>query len=462
MTRANVSDNDVGFNPADQFQQEHRTHSSEFLSQSHELQIKTIDLPYFDVLVGGFFYREENDIRFDIDINDDPNGDGIPDQYWAMSFIQPDRQLDSLAAFGQATWHVIDSLRLTGGARYTSDRKSDDGGRNLVCPAFGATFDGGGINLNNRDDIPFAPELFGDLPHPDGTCGSFPGNSGNDVEETWNQATWMARVEWDPVERWLVYATVNTGFKSGVIQDGGLTADPELVTNYELGLRAGMFGGSLSLSQTAFYSDYRDILRSRAEVQADGSQQLVTRNATEARIFGLETELSWLITGADRLQVALSYLNAEYRDFPNIDNVLFATNDQASPIVNLKGNRLPFSPEFSIAAAFEHTFSFDFGYITPRVQTQFQTAMFLSDFNRQSDKQDAFTRTDLSLRYETDSGWLAEVFVKNIEDTEVKSNVEIKGNAPGAGGVPGDPGFTYAYFDAPRTFGVRMAYRFDY
>ena len=462
MTRKNVSDNDVGFNPDANFQQEHRTHDSTFLSQSHEVQLKSVDLPGFDFIVGGFLYREDNDIRFDIDINDDPDNDLIPDQYWAMSFIQPDRELDSAALYGQATWHIFDGLRVTGGARYTTDSKSDEGGLNLVCNNFGATFDNGGVNLRNRSTIPFAPELFGDTPHPDGTCGSFPGNLGNDVDETWNRLTWMGRLEWDPADSWLVYALVNTGFKSGVIQDGGTTADPELVTNYELGLRASMFDGTLTWSQTAFVSDYTDILRSRAEVQADGSQQLVTRNATEALIFGFETELTWLISGMDRLQLVASYLNAEYKDFPNIDNVLFATNDDLSPRVNLEGNKLPFSPEFSIAAVYEHTFELSYGWITPRLQTQFQTAMFLSDFNRQREKQDAFTRTDLSVRYETDNGWLAEVFVKNIEDSEVRSNVEIKGNSPGANGIAGDPGLTYAYFDPPRTFGVRLAYRWDY
>ena len=462
MTRTNVSDNDAGFNPEANFQQEHRTHDSTFLSQSHEIQIKSSGLRWVDFIAGGFLYREDNDIRFDIDINDDPNGDLVPDQYWAMSFIQPKRVLDSIAAYGQVTVHILDSLRVTGGARYTSDSKSDEGGLNLVCNAFGANFDNGGINLRNRSDIPFAQDLFNDtLPHPDGTCGSFPGNDGNDVDETWTRPTFMGRIEWNPADKWLLYGLVNTGFKSGVIQDGGATADPELVTNYEIGVRGAVLGGKLTFSQTAFVSDYTDILRSRAEVQADSSQQLVTRNATEALIFGLETELTWLITGLDRLQLVLSYLNAEYRDFPNIDNVLFATNDDMSPVVNLEGNRLPFSPEFSFAAVYEHSFEVLGGWLTPRLQTQFQTAMFLSDFNRQRDKQDAFTRTDLSVRYETDSGWLAEVFVKNIEDAEVKSNVEIKGNAPGAGGVPGDPGFTFAYFDPPRTYGVRLAYRWE-
>ena len=463
MTRSNVSDNDAGFNAADNFQQEHRTESSEFLSQSHELQLKTVDLGFVDVILGGFLYLEDNDIRFDIDINDDPDGDGIPDQYWAMSFIQPERKLNSVAAFGQVTWHVLDVLRVTGGARYTADNKSDVDGRNLVCPGFGATFDGGGVNLNDVTGLPLSPDIFADLPHPDGRCGSFPGNMGNDIDETWSRLTWMGRVEWNPVDKWLVYGTVNTGFKSGVIQDGGSTADPELVTNYEVGARLRLLDGALVINPVAFFSDYTDILRSRAEIQADGSQQLVTRNATEARIFGLETEVFWYITGVDRLQLVASYLNAEYRDFPNIDSVLFATNDPESPIVNLEGNKLPFAPEFSVTAAYEHTFPLGEGSaLIPRLQTQVQSVMYLDDFNRERGRQDAFTRTDFSIRYTTGSGWLLELFVKNIEDAEVKSNIEIKGNTPGAGGVPGDPGFAFAYFDAPRTFGVRLAYNWAY
>ena len=463
MTRSNVSDFDVGFNSGNNFQQEHRTDSSTFLSQSHELQLKTVDLGFLDVIVGGFLYFEENDIRFDIDQNDDPDGDGVPNQYWAMSFIQPNRELNSIAGFGQATWHILDSLRVTGGARYTSDNKSDVGGLNLVCPNFGATFDAGGVNLNRVTGLPLASDLFANTPHPDGQCGSFPGNPGNDVDETWSRLTWMGRVEWNPLDKWLVYGTVNTGFKSGVIQDGGQTADPELVTNYEIGARFRFLGGALVVNPVAFFSDYTDILRSRAEVQADGSQQLVTRNATEARIFGLETEVFWYISGVDRLQLAASYLNAEYRDFPNIDNVLFSTNDPDSPIINLEGNKLPFSPEFSVAAAYEHVFVLgDHGSLIPRIQTQFQTAMYLGDFNRESDRQDAFTRTDLSLRYVTHGGWLVEAFVKNLEDSEVRSNVEIKGNTPGTGGVAGDPGFAFAYFDPPRTFGIRLAYNWSY
>jgi len=86
--------------------------------------------------------------------------------------------------------------------------------------------------------------------------------------------------------------------------------------------------------------------------------------------------------------------------------------------------------------------------------------MYLTDFNRPSDVQEAYTRTDVSLRYESESHWMIEAFVQNVEDEAVKNNVDLRGNQPGAGGVPGFPGVARAFFDPPRTYGLRAAYRF--
>jgi outer membrane receptor protein involved in Fe transport len=86
--------------------------------------------------------------------------------------------------------------------------------------------------------------------------------------------------------------------------------------------------------------------------------------------------------------------------------------------------------------------------------------MFLTDFNRPSDVQDAYTRTDVSLRYESEAHWMIEAFVQNIEDEAVKNNVDLRGNQPGAGGIAGFPGVARAFFDPPLTYGLRAAYRF--
>ena len=50
--------------------------------------------------------------------------------------------------------------------------------------------------------------------------------------------------------------------------------------------------------------------------------------------------------------------------------------------------------------------------------------------------------------------------MQNVEDEAVKNNVDLRGNQPGTGGVPGFPGVARAFFDAPRTYGLRATYRF--
>ena len=87
--------------------------------------------------------------------------------------------------------------------------------------------------------------------------------------------------------------------------------------------------------------------------------------------------------------------------------------------------------------------------------------MVLTDFNRPSDPQRAYTRSDLSLRYESSSPWMVEAYVLNVEDEAVKNNVDLRASQPGEGGVAGFPGVARAFFDAPRTWGLRANYRFS-
>jgi iron complex outermembrane receptor protein len=476
MTRDNVSDQDVGLaldpelralpNPplAATYDEERRTDAAEFVSTQHELQLKPLSGERLDWIAGAFFYEENNSIRFDIDVRDDRGLlPGVPDSgdvRYSQAFIQPDRKLSSWAGFGQLTWHLSDSARASAGARYTEDTKQDRNGINIVCPSPNATIGNGGFNLEGipTRDIPFSPDPDSPVAVP-GSCRI---TAHNDVHKDWSKVTYMARFEYDLGENLLAYALTNSGFKSGVIQDGGSFADPEQVVNYELGLKATLLGGSLAVNTVGFFANYSDILRARIEWDALGIHQLVTRNATRARIYGIESELLWKPAANDVLQGVLTYLSAEYRDYPTVDFQYYVVTDPLTPVVNLRGNKLPFAPEFTAALVYEHSFHRANGdRVVPRLLTKYQSEMYLTDFNRPSDSQEAYTRTDLSLRYESSAQWMIETFVQNVEDEAVKNNVDLRGNQPGAGGVPGFAGVARAFLDPPRTYGVRAAYRFN-
>jgi iron complex outermembrane receptor protein len=475
MTRENVSDQDVGLaldpelrglpNPPlpSTYDEERRTEDSEFLSTQHELRLRALEPGAIDWMLGLFYYRENNSIRFDVDVRDDrglipgvvDDGDGR----YSQAFLQPDRTLAAWAAFSQATWHASEATRVTLGARYTEDMKRDRHGINIVCPGPNATIGTGGLNLAgiDTDEIPYSPDPDSATPVP-GTCRI---TTRNDAEKTWAKVTFMARLERDLRDGLLGYAMTNTGFKSGVIQDGGSHADPEEVINYELGLKATMLDGSMVLNTVGFFSDYSDILRTRVDFDSSGVHQLATRNATRASIYGLETEWLWKPNSADTLQAVLTYLSAEYRDYPTVDTQYYVPADPLTPVINLSGNKLPFAPRFTAALVLEHAFNLrSAARLVPRLQTKYQSEMFLTDFNRPSDTQQAYTRTDVSLRYESSQPWLFEAYVLNVEDEAVKNNVDLRANQPGAGGVAGFPGVARAFFDPPRTWGLRATYRF--
>jgi iron complex outermembrane receptor protein len=476
MTRANVSDQDVGLaldpelrslpNPPlpSTYDEERRTEDSEFISTQHELQIKPVEEGDFDWIAGLFYYRENNSIRFDVDVRDDrgsiPGAVDDDDVRYAQSFLQPDRTLAAWAGFGQLTWHASEQTRLSMGARYTEDMKRDRGGINVVCPGPNATIGTGGLNLAGvaTADIPFAPDPDSPTAVP-GTCRI---TAHNDARKSWAKVTYMARVEHDLQDGLLGYVMTNTGFKSGVLQDGGSHADPEEVANYELGLKATLLDGSMVVNSVGFFSDYSDILRTRTENNANGVHQLVTRNATRAHIYGLESEWVWKPSSSDHLQAVVTWLVAEYLDYPTVDTQYYVPNDPLTPVINLQGNTLPFAPEYTATLVYEHAFSLPNGSrLVPRVQAKYQSEMFLTDFNRLSDTQEAYTRTDLSMRYESAGSWLVEAYVLNLEDEAVKNNVDLRANQPGAGGVAGFPGVARAFFDAPRTWGIRASYHFS-
>ncbi len=471
LERTNASDYDAGALPG--FKQEHRTEWSRFDNFTHELNLKSTGDGPFQWIAGAFMIQEDNRIRFDIDISQVPvpAGDGpivvVPvrpeDTAWAMSFIQPKRTLDSKAVFGQGSFAITPSLKLTAGARATKESKQDVGGRNWVCPTFGATVGNGGHLIGPGGPVDAASCNSAFAP------GTWPGGGANDGRTEDKATTWLARIEYQATKDVLAYATVSTGFKSGGLSDGGRRHKPEFLTNYELGLKSEFFGRALALNVDAFVMKYKDMQVSTIERDnSTGQQQLVTSNAARATINGIEAELRWRLTPADRLSGNVSLLDAQYDDFLSCDSSagINCNADAAGNVanaVNLKGNRLPHTPKASTTLAYEHDFAMPSGdKLTPRMQVHYQTVSYLGEFNLaptaaqvptsfpEARTQKAYGTVDASLRYEDAKGrWSGELFVLNATDEQVKTAAYWM---PGGGWV--------AFYNRPRTFGAKLAHRF--
>ncbi|MES2322934.1 MAG: TonB-dependent receptor [Pseudomonadota bacterium] len=467
LKRTNASDNDAGVLPG--FKQEHRTEWSKFDNYTHELQFKSNDEKApFQWLIGGFMIHEDNSIRFDIDISQTAVTPGVGpivvhptlpgDTAWAMSFIQPNRTLDSKAVFGQATFALSDSFKLTGGMRHTREQKEDKGGRNWVCPNFGSTVGTGGHLIGAGG--PVNAQSCGSAYAP----GTWPGGGDNSAISPVDSATtFLARAEYMMSRDVNGYASVSTGFKSGGFGDGGRFFKPEFITNYELGLKSEWFNRALTFNVSAFAMKYKDMQVSSVERLQNGQQQVVTGNAARSSINGVETEFNWRIGRSDRLMGNANWLDATYGDFITCDSSYMDCNTQS---INLKGNKLRHAPTFSMTAAYEHDFAIGDGKLTPRASVHYQTKSYISEFNTtpgpaqlagsfaDAREQKAYSTLDLALRYEAAGRkWLAEVFVMNATDEAVKTDANWV--------AAGTPGQTWvAFYNPPRTAGVRISAKF--
>jgi outer membrane receptor protein involved in Fe transport len=104
-------------------------------------------------------------------------------------------------------------------------------------------------------------------------------------------------VQWKFADGDLAYAVVSEGYRSGGVNSGGAVAlsalretfSPDRLVNYELGLKLSAMSDRLSLNSAVFYSVWDDIQTD----QFRDSGIAYTTNAGDARVLGLETELSF-------------------------------------------------------------------------------------------------------------------------------------------------------------------------
>jgi iron complex outermembrane receptor protein len=424
--------------------QEDRTNSSTYSSYSHEFDLKSTGQNTVDWILGAYYAHENNDIRFDIPII---NGTKQGTVNWQGSFVQPEELVSSEAAFGQATWHIDDSWRLTGGARWSHDKRENRGGINWgwgYDPAY--------------PQQPLSP-------------GQNPGDAGftisqhNDGKYSKSKPTWLVRTDHDLGANGLIYASVSTGYKSGGTQDGGALYKPETLTNYELGTKFSFLDGHMTWNSAVYYEEFKNYQLSAPVTYPDGTHGLGFANVGgKTKVAGFESELAYQQAN-DRVNLILSLipekkLGSEPYAASNDYYVPTACPPQSTISNNcadITGNDLPHAPDVSLTAIYEHDFVLgNGGRLTPRLSSQYQSSQWLSWFNfGAGDKQKAYVRSDVSLRYtEPNDKWYVNAYVQNVSDGRVRSSA--------AGSTllaDGSVVFTSQYLP-PRTYGVQVGFWF--
>ncbi|MBT0670720.1 TonB-dependent receptor [Novosphingobium profundi] len=387
--------------------------NQEYDQYSHELRFSLNDVRGLKLQVGGMYFNEKSYQYFD-----------QPDYYGFDHFILDygPTKSKSYAVFGQATYSLTDTFRLTGGLRYTRDEKSQFG---LVI------LDIGGV----------------EIPSAGGASVSF------------SKATWRVGLDYDLSPTNLLYATVSTGYKAGGFNDGCLAGstpggqdcgtplsaqqlfyEPETITAYEAGLKGRTTDGSFRYALTGFYYDYRDLQLSTTTYFQGAAAQLI-QNAGKARIYGLELEATLRPSPRNTLSIFASLLDAKYTEYLPL----------GADGPDYAGRPLDRSPKSAITASYTYSLPFASGASLDLDLRSKMSASYVlgSSSTVQMLRQPSFTRTEASATYNAPGGrWYLQGYVRNIEnDIQMSATTNISGVLAI---VPTDP----------RTYGARLGFHF--
>jgi iron complex outermembrane receptor protein len=327
-----------------------------------------------DYLLGGYYFKEK--------------GNDLNDVYTSVILIQSGGAAStrSAAGFAHLTYHVNDKLRITGGVRYTNERKDFLPDQHVLFYDYTqALFGGAGFTDG---------QLI--LPHVQST-------------RTFNNVSAMGGIDYQWTDRLMTYVSFSQGFKSGGFnqrvfppRDEPGSFDPEKANVYEVGLKWSNPAGTIRFDADAFYTQYKNIQVKIIDVVAPG-----TGNAARGRVYGGEAELTAKPVPPLTLNVSAGYLNTAYTKF--------ASNFDPTQGIT-KNNRFVNSPKWSLSGSAAYVIPVgELGNLTLRGDWSYRSKVYNDAANSERIAQAGYSLFNANVIFDTaDRLWQVSVGVKNI------------------------------------------------
>lgn len=406
----------------------------------------------------------------------DPDGNinirtDILDGDFSMTGAQQERE--TYAIYADGTFEITDRLSLTGGVRYTYDKKKFFRRQNPGGPctdktdprdiSFFREEDGilvpdpnGSICLDARSNtISRAPDGFDvanldpfNIPLPDSAFEIALNN-----QASFDKVTWRAVLDYQFTDDALAYVSYSTGFIPGGFTEtcsSLKTCEPfESETNWNLegGVKSQWFDRTLQLNLALFYTRYSNLIRSQVVPFVDrfgvNTQETININAGKSEVFGVEIEAVWVPVDNLRFDLGIGYMDHDYVEFvlPQPDGTPFDLSDLT----------VPFSPKWSINFGITYDIYLgNAGTLTLNTTGNYQSEAEFAVFNNLYTQLSERFLWDANVTYrDQEERYRVTLFVKNILNEEYRT---------AANSVSGLWNFTM--YGRPREFGFEVGFYF--
>ncbi len=273
---------------------------------------------------------------------------------------------DSISIFGEATYDITPTTHLTGGVRWTQDKRKLPRSQSNIVNAQGTVL----VPRSNQLD-----------------------------SVTYDEFTYRAALRQDVSDDVSVYASVNRGFKSGAFNlqsPYDPPVKPQTIMAYEIGMKGEFLDRRLRLNLAGFHYDIDDY-----QIRSSPGGISLLANAAKVQIDGVDLNAEAAVTDQFLLTVGASYLDSKYDSFPSA-----GTGDAT-------GNRTAIAPKFTLNAASTYTIPFDNGSslrltaaYTHKSKYYFEPDNFLN--------QPAYDLFNASAEYRVNDNVAFELWMKNI------------------------------------------------
>lgn len=328
--------------------------------------------------------------------------------------VDMNQDAETIAFFGQGTWHIGDQWHITGGLRWSDEEKKSD----LFSQTYSTAFSNQVLGASFLDSVSTPIDAT--------------------LERSSDNVDWMLSAVLDISDDSMVYASAGTGTKSGGFQTVNGTADDrefddEDTTTYELGIKSTLLDARLRINAAAFYSEIENFQAQRQ----------------------LETGLGTYVSNEAKVETSGVDFQVEAAPMPNLvlsAGLLYMHKYQITDGPE-KGADLPFTAEFSGTVAATLVFPLGDGGIYWRTDYSYMdnhTTNVASATQLRDEDYDNRNLINSKLGWRNDS-WNVSVWGKNLSDDKYAMQTVLPFLVSGM----------EAYFLAPpRTFGATVRYTF--
>ena len=417
----------------------------------------------FDYTLGFFYYHENAKLQ-----------GGTVSSATSENFQDPTQvRTDSYAPFLRLTAHLTDRLRLVGGVRYTHDQKyfyahgitiAETCNAGFTCPTAILP-----TTITSLYALPFAVPLAVSPsatvpiriagPTPNTTIARSDIFFNNQLSN--GRVTYRGAAEFDLTPTSLLYASVETGFRSGGFNNAvGLeTYQPETLTAFTIGSKNRFLNNRVQLNIEGFYWKYNNEQIAHAAVDALLRPGSYTQNIGRSEIKGVEVEGRVLVTKTTELTADVQYLDAKAKSFTYQTVGYPYTNCGVTPAgfagffplftVNCAGLPSYNSPTWSINLGGSQTVPVGDYKLVFGADTAYKTSRYTYFDYATEQLQPASWTTNGQISFGPANGrWSLQGFVRNIENHRLLTSPVAFG------------GVVAAFTSPPRTFGGRVSIKY--